>query len=65
MGVMVAPLVPNLSDHEIPAILKPKPPVRRQQRQVIPLLRLNGAIGGIFEDWLRKTILTALENYGI
>ena len=53
MGVMVAPLVPGLSDHEIPAILK-----RVSEAGAIgagyTIVRLNGAIGGIFEDWLRK-----------
>lgn len=53
MGVMVAPLVPGLSDHEIPAILK-----RVAGAGAISagytVVRLNGAIGSIFEDWLRK-----------
>jgi DNA repair photolyase len=53
MGVMVAPLVPGLSDHEIPAVLK-----RVAEAGAISagytIVRLNGAIGAIFEDWLRK-----------
>lgn len=53
VGVMVAPLVPGLSDHEIPAILKA---VANSGAIAAgyTIVRLNGAIGGIFEDWLRK-----------
>ncbi|MGM9475479.1 PA0069 family radical SAM protein [Pedobacter sp. GSP4] len=53
MGVMVAPLVPGLSDHEIPKILKA---VANSGaiKAGYTVVRLNGAIGQIFEDWLRK-----------
>jgi DNA repair photolyase len=61
MGVMVAPLVPGLSDHEIPAILK-----RVADCGAISagytIVRLNGAIGGIFEDWLRKNYPDRFEK---
>lgn len=53
MGVMVAPLVPGLSDHEIPAILKTVANAGAQAAGYT-IVRLNGAISGIFEDWLRK-----------
>ena len=53
MGVMVAPLVPGLSDHEIPAILKTIANCGAIGAGYT-VVRLNGAIGGIFEDWLRK-----------
>lgn len=53
MGVMVAPLVPGLSDHEIPAILKTIANCGAIAAGYT-VVRLNGAIGGIFEDWLRK-----------
>ncbi|HKG08576.1 MAG TPA: PA0069 family radical SAM protein [Pedobacter sp.] len=52
-GVMVAPLVPGLSDHEIPAILKTIANCGAISAGYT-IVRLNGAIGGIFEDWLRK-----------
>jgi DNA repair photolyase len=53
MGVMVAPLVPGLSDHEIPSILKTVANCGAISAGYT-VVRLNGAIGGIFEDWLRK-----------
>jgi DNA repair photolyase len=53
MGVMVAPLVPGLSDHEIPLILKTIANCGAIAAGYT-VVRLNGAIGGIFEDWLRK-----------
>lgn len=53
MGVMVAPLVPGLSDHEIPTILKAVANAGAI-KSGYTIVRLNGAIGQIFEDWLRK-----------
>lgn len=52
-GVMVAPLVPGLSDHEIPKILKAVANAGAIKAGYT-VVRLNGAIGQIFEDWLRK-----------
>lgn len=53
VGVMLAPLVPGLSDHEIPKILKAIANAGAI-RAGYTVVRLNGAIGQIFEDWLRK-----------
>ena len=53
VGVMVAPLVPGLSDHEIPKILKAVANAGAIKAGYT-VVRLNGAIGQIFEDWLRK-----------
>jgi len=53
VGVMVAPLVPGLSDHEIPKVLKTVASFGAVAAGYT-VVRLNGAIGGIFEDWLRK-----------
>jgi len=52
-GVMVAPIVPGLNDTEIPLILKTIANCGAQKAGYT-VVRLNGAIGGIFEDWLRK-----------
>jgi DNA repair photolyase len=52
-GVMVAPLIPGLSDHEIPAILKTIAGCGAE-RAGYTVVRLNGAIGPIFENWLRS-----------
>lgn len=53
VGVMVAPLVPGLSDHEIPKILKAVANAGAIKAGYT-VVRLNGAIGQIFEDWLQK-----------
>ena len=53
VGVMVAPLIPGLSDHEVPAILKAVAS-RGAVKAGYTVVRLNGAIGGIFKDWLEK-----------
>jgi DNA repair photolyase len=52
-GVMVAPLVPGLSDHEIPSVLKAVANAGAIKAGYT-IVRLNGAIGQLFEDWLRK-----------
>lgn len=61
MGVMVAPLVPGLSDHEIPAILKTIANCGAKAAGYT-VVRLNGAIGEIFEDWLRKNYPDRFEK---
>ena len=61
MGVMVAPLIPGLSDHEIPSILKAVASAGAIKAGYT-IVRLNGAIGGIFEDWLRKNFPDRFEK---
>lgn len=53
VGVMVAPLIPGLSDHEVPDILKAVAE-RGAVKAGYTIVRLNGAISGIFKDWLEK-----------
>ncbi len=53
VGVMVAPLIPGLSDHEVPAILKAVANCGAIAAGY-NVVRLNGAIGLIFEDWLKS-----------
>ena len=53
MGIMVAPLIPGLSDHEIPQILKAVKEAGAIKAGYT-VVRLNGAIAQIFEDWLHK-----------
>ena len=60
-GVMVAPLVPGLSDHEIPSILKTVASCGAISAGYT-IVRLNGAIAGIFEDWLRKNFPDRFEK---
>lgn len=53
VGIMNAPVIPGLNHHEIPAILR----AASEQGALaagMTVVRLNGSIGKIFEDWLRK-----------
>jgi DNA repair photolyase len=53
VGVLVAPLIPGLSDHEVPAILKAVSE-RGATNAGYTVVRLNGAVSQIFKDWLEK-----------
>ncbi|NJM25920.1 MAG: PA0069 family radical SAM protein [Bacteroidia bacterium] len=53
VGVMCAPVIPGLNHHEIPAIIKAAAD-HGAASAGMTVVRLNGAIGKIFEDWLRK-----------
>lgn len=53
VGVMNAPIIPGLNHHEIPAILKAASD-HGALACGITVVRLNGSIAKIFEDWLRK-----------
>jgi len=50
-GVMVAPVIPGLTEHEMPAILKAAAHAGAQFAGYV-LLRLPLAVAGLFEDWL-------------
>ncbi|MBC7865166.1 MAG: PA0069 family radical SAM protein [Bacteroidia bacterium] len=52
-GVMVAPIIPGLNNHEIPAVLK-NAAENGASSAGYTIVRLNGAVGGIFKDWLFK-----------
>ncbi|WP_316787272.1 PA0069 family radical SAM protein [Pedobacter frigiditerrae] len=52
-GVMAAPMIPGLNDHEMPAILKACAN-NGCKSAGYTVVRLNGVINQIFEDWLRK-----------
>lgn len=53
VGIMNAPIIPGLNHHEIPAILKAASE-HGALAVGMTVVRLNGSIGKIFEDWLRK-----------
>lgn len=61
VGVMVAPTVPGLSDHEIPQILKTIAQCGAISAGYT-VVRLNGAIGPIFKDWLIKNYPDRFEK---
>ncbi len=61
VGVMCAPVIPGLNHHEIPDILKAAADSGAQTCGMT-VVRLNGSIGKIFEDWLRKNFPHRFEK---
>lgn len=61
VGVMNAPIIPGLNHHEIPAILKAAAD-HGASSAGMTVVRLNGSIGKIFEDWLRKNFPDRFEK---
>jgi DNA repair photolyase len=53
VGVMVAPVIPGLTDHEMPAILKAARDAGAVFAGYVPV-RLPFALATMFEDWLEK-----------
>jgi DNA repair photolyase len=53
VGVMVAPVIPGLNDHEIPAILEAAAKAGARRAGYV-LLRLPHGLGPLFERWLRQ-----------
>ena len=54
VGIMNAPVIPGLNDHEIPNVLKAGAEAGARNAGM-SVVRLNGSIANIFEDWLKKT----------
>jgi DNA repair photolyase len=52
-GVLVAPVIPGLTDHEMPAILKQAADAGARTAGYVPL-RLPFAVAGLFEIWLER-----------
>jgi DNA repair photolyase len=50
-GVMVAPVIPGLTDHEIPSIIDAAAAAGARQAGYV-VLRLPHALAGLFETWL-------------
>jgi DNA repair photolyase len=53
VGVMVAPIIPGLTSHEIPSVIKTAAE-HGAQSAGYTIVRLNGAVETIFKDWLYK-----------
>ena len=51
VGVMVAPVIPGLTEHEMPAILKAAAQAGARSAGYV-LVRLPMAVAGLFQDWL-------------
>ena len=54
VGVMNAPIIPGLTDHEIPSILEQAADMGALTAGYA-IVRLNGTIARIYEDWIRKS----------
>ncbi len=61
VGVMNAPIIPGLNHHEIPEILK-MASAHGAVACGMTVVRLNGSVGKIFEDWLRKNFPDRFEK---
>lgn len=61
VGVMNAPVIPGLNHHEIPEILKAASD-HGALSCGMTVVRLNGSVGKIFEDWLRKNFPDRFEK---
>jgi DNA repair photolyase len=53
VGVMVAPVVPAITDHEMPKILEAASQAGATSAGYV-VLRLPGAVAGLFEEWLER-----------
>ena len=61
VSVMMAPIIPGINSHEILPLVKAV--AERGALSVgYTMVRLNGAIGGIFTDWIRKTLPDRAEK---
>jgi DNA repair photolyase len=61
VGVMLAPMIPGLNDHEIPRILKAAADAGAQSAGLVPL-RLPFAVKDIFSDWLTRHFPDRKQN---
>ncbi|TPE46187.1 PA0069 family radical SAM protein [Pontibacter mangrovi] len=53
VNVMVAPVIPGLNDAEIPALIKASAEAGASN-VAYTIVRLNGSVGQIFEDWVQQ-----------
>ena len=60
-GVMVAPVIPGINNHEIPSVLELAAKAGATSAG-ITIVRLNGAIATIFKDWLEKSFPDRAEK---
>jgi DNA repair photolyase len=52
-GVLAAPMIPGLTDHELPAILDAAATAGARWARSMPV-RLPGAVAAVFRDWLER-----------
>jgi DNA repair photolyase len=61
VNVMMAPIIPSINSHEILPLVK-EIGSRGACGVGYTVVRLNGAIGGIFADWIKKTMPDRAEK---
>jgi DNA repair photolyase len=61
VGVMTAPIIPGLNSQEIPSLLKAAAD-HGAKYAGYTIVRLNGSIAEIFEDWIRKAFPDKAEK---
>ena len=60
-GIMSAPIIPGLNDHEVPKIIQAAAQAGALTAGYT-FVRLNGAIGPIFSDWIRQAFPDRTEK---
>lgn len=60
-GVMVAPIIPGINNHEIPGVIE-QAAANGATSAGYTIVRLNGAIGSIFKNWLEKNYPDRMEK---
>lgn len=60
-GVMVAPIIPDINSHEIPAVIEAAA-ANGAGRAGFTIIRLNGQVEEIFRDWLWKNFPDRAER---
>jgi len=60
-GVMTAPVIPGLTDHEIPKLIEAAADAGALGAGYT-VVRLNGALAELFEDWIHKTFPDRAEK---
>lgn len=61
VGIMTAPIIPGLNHHEIPGLIKAAAS-HGARTAGMTVVRLNGSIANIFEDWLKKNLPDRFEK---
>lgn len=61
VGVMIAPVIPGLNSHEIPEVMRLAAEAGARTAGYT-IVRLNGAIGTIFKDWVYKNFPNGAEK---
>ncbi|WP_080055056.1 PA0069 family radical SAM protein [Spirosoma aerolatum] len=61
VGIMTAPIIPSLNDHEIPKLIE-QAAEQGACWSAYTVVRLNGALGPLFTDWLNQTFPERAER---